>query len=618
MVDLIKEFRVAISNILLYPPESRLIKESISTCYNDLSKAITKENALVISESEEKLLANGKVIEISGGIFLDSLIGCKIKSINFNLGVTEEEIYNLLKDLSAKRESKSSSHIEINEKLYVAVSERDFVVEVGQKGEELKERIIGTVREVSKLIDSIDAPEQKNEIMAEVSKILGLKADKESKVEVKEKPVDMRKKPIEAKVTSPIVSPMKEAKELLKVDSSFLLDEGMLQRIESLLQGLRSPEELKLAGNLCNKLADNLETSITDTRLKAVIAFKKLYSTIETLRDKQIVKNIDGKVISAGRKETNGEVYKGISDLLSWVANRYLKEGNYKDTHTITGLLAEHAKSDKFKERQEHAKATIDKLVGSEFTRLLVDDLDSPKEHLRERAFTILLDIGEACVPPLISKIKNTPGLRLRKAIAGLIAKMGEGAVTQLVKELGKESNSAAALRILDVFDGIGHEELVVDVIRKQLGNPNFQIRRKAIEILYQIGTDSGKKALLEAIEDESYIIRERVVEFLGNLKCRDAIPKLINIIEKKDEKETVQEKACISLGGIGEASVRSALLKTASPKTLFYTGKSRKIRIAAIESLVKLGDDRVKKFIDDKDPFVSKAVKELLGEKSQ
>ena len=100
-------------------------------------------------------------------------------------------------------------------------------------------------------------------------------------------------------------------------------------------------------------------------------------------------------------------------------------------------------------------------------------------------------------------------------------------------------------------------------------------------------------------------------------MKCADAVPMLIKIIENKNEKESVQEKACRALGDIGEVSAIPSLFKIASPKTLFYTEKSKEIRIAAIESLVKLGDDRAKKFIDDKDPFVRKTVKELLGEES-
>ncbi len=616
MVDLIKEMRVAISNILLYPPESRLIKESISACCNDLSKLLTEDKILVISESEGKLLANGKPTETSGGIFLDSLAGCKIKSINFKPNFTEEELYNLLKGLSAKLKPESSPHIEISEKVYVPVGEKDLIIEIEKEGVELKEKIIGAAKEISKLIDSIEIPKEKDEVIIEVAKILELKHKKEEKTK-KETKIETKEAISKIEMPPPELLTIEEAKKLLKVDSRFFLDEGMLQRVGTVLQSLRSPKELKLAGDLCDKLASNLEASVTDMRLKASMSFKRLYSTIETLRDKQIVHNIDEKIISAGRKETNGEVYKEIADILIISANRYLKDGNYEDTHAITGLLAEHAKSDKFKERQQQAKATINKLVGSEFTRLLVDDLLSPDKHRREKSFTILLDIGDPCIPHLISKIKDTPDFRLRKVIADLIVRIGDAAVSQLIQELRKETSSTAALRILDVFDGIGHEDLITDALKKQLSNPNFQLRRKAVEILYQTGTESAKKVLLEALDDESYIIRVRVIEFLGNMKYADAVPMLIKIIEKKGEKEDVQEKACRALGNIGEASAIPALFKTCSPKALFYTGKSREIRIAALESLVKLGDDRVKKFIDDKDPFVSKIAKELFGKES-
>ncbi len=616
MIDLIKELRVAISNILLYPPESRLIKESITACFNNLSKLFKEDKALMIGESEGNLLVNGKAIEISGGIFLDSLMKCNIKNINFKVGITEEEILSFLKDLSVKIKPKKSLHIEIIEKIYMPIGEKDFVVEIDKDGVELKEKILGATREISKLMNSIKATKEKNEVISEVAKILKLESLKSNKKEKAKQEIEVDTK--EA-VTKPTIPPelltIEEAKKLLKVDSRFFLDEGMLQRVGTVLQSLRSPKELKLAGDLCDKLADNLEESVADMRLKTAMAFKRLYSTIEVLKNKHIVHNVDTQILSAGRKETNGEVYKEISDLLTMAANRYLKEGNYEDTHNITGLLAEHAKSKKFEERQQHAKTTINKLVGSEFTRLLVDDINSSDKNKREESFAILLDIGESCVPLLISKIKETPDFRLRKTIADIIVKIGDTAVTLLVQELRKETSSISALRILDVFDGIGHEDLVIDALRKQLSNPDFQLRRKSLDILYQSGTESAKKIFLEAFNDESYIIRERVVEFSGNMKHTDAVPMLIKIIENKNEKESVQEKACRALGDIGEASAIPILLKVASPKTLFYTGKSREIRIAAIESLAKLGDNSAKKFIDDKDTFVSKTAKELFGE---
>ncbi|MCK4307731.1 hypothetical protein KAW50_05850, partial [candidate division WOR-3 bacterium] len=276
MVDLIKEMRVAISNILLYPPESRLIKESISACCNDLSKLLTEDKILVISESEGKLLANGKPTETSGGIFLDSLAGCKIKSINFKPNFTEEELYNLLKGLSAKLKPESSPHIEISEKVYVPVGEKDLIIEIEKEGVELKEKIIGAAKEISKLIDSIEIPKEKDEVIIEVAKILELKHKKEEKTK-KETKIETKEAISKIEMPPPELLTIEEAKKLLKVDSRFFLDEGMLQRVGTVLQSLRSPKELKLAGDLCDKLANNIEASVTDIRLKAALSFKRLY-----------------------------------------------------------------------------------------------------------------------------------------------------------------------------------------------------------------------------------------------------------------------------------------------------------------------------------------------------
>ncbi|MDI6839298.1 MAG: HEAT repeat domain-containing protein [bacterium] len=623
MEDLIKEFRIAISNILLYPPESRLIKDSLTTCHKILSDALKKEKTFIISESEGKILANGKPIEAQGGIFLDSLYACNIKSITFKPGFTQGELYTFLRNLSEKQkaEPKGLPHIEINEKVYVSIGEKDIVIEKGKEGIAPQEKILQTLGELSSLMNSIDNKEIKKRIKLEVVKRFSLDDSEILSELLKSKPEisadlfgEVKEEAPTAVAPSVQISPVEEVKTFLKKDTSFLLKDEVLQKIPTLLQSLRSPNELELASELCDKLAANLEASITDVRLKTVISFKKLYSIIESLTDKKIVERVDEKFIETGRKETNSQIYQELASLLEHAANRYLKEGDYAKTHAITGMFSEHVKSMEFEERKKHARATIDRLVSSELTRLLVDDLSSTDESKQSKASSILLDLGESCASPLIQKIKETSDLRLRKSVADLLVKIGNEAVNQLIKELEADTSLTPSLRILDVLDGIGHEAQVVEGLHKELANPNFQVRRKTLDILCQIGTEPAKEVLLEAVDDESYIIKERAIEFLGDMKYEPAVPKLIKLIESKEEKETVQVEACKSLGKIGNPSSIPILFKMTSPKTIFSTGKSREIRIAAIEALSKLGDDRIKKFINDKDPFVRKITREAIG----
>ena len=149
--------------------------------------------------------------------------------------------------------------------------------------------------------------------------------------------------------------------------------------------------------------------------------------------------------------------------------------------------------------------------------------------------------------------------------------------------------------------------------------HPSFRVRKKIIELLNQIvlsadksSTDTAKELLLEALGDESSIIKERALELLGNLQYKPAVPKLIEILAK-EEKEPVLVEVSKALGKIGDPSSVPALLKAVSPKTIFRAGKSKGVRVAALEALIKFGDKRVKNFAKDKDSLIRKIAKEAF-----
>lgn len=601
---IIKELRVVLSNILLYPPESEIIKQSIETCSAEITKFFETEPSLTISETEGKLLLNDKTIDTPGGILLDCFVACKIKSITFKPGFTQTDLYNLLRNISAKHRPDSSEYISIDEKLYVAMGDKDLLISQGQETLGTKDKVMRHIDEIANLLAD---PEQREEMKRQMMENLGLNDSKEKSSSPEENIQKPEKEPDTLNV-----------QEILKKNNESMLDEKLLQKLPSLLENLRSPEELEVAGELCNKLAFNLEARIVDTRLKAAIAFRKLYSVIESLHEPKIIKDVDRKFIEAGKKETNGRVYKEIASTLSMGANRYLKQGDYASTHMITEMLSTHAKSTEFTERKGSAKSTIESLAGGDFTRLLVHDLCSNEEERREKATSILLDMGESCIQPLIKELKEASDMRLRKAIADILSRTEESGIIQLLNEIKSEASPTAASNMLDVLDSLGYKEQVIEGIRirKILNHPNFYVRKKAVEILYKIGIPQAKQLLLEAVEDDATAVKERVLAYLGELKYTNAVNKLTTMLEKdKKAEELIQISICKTLGKLGDKKALPTLFKIASPGSIFRPSRPKEIRMAAIEALVVLEDRRVKQFLRDKDKSVRKFTNQLIGE---
>ncbi|MBI4723102.1 MAG: hypothetical protein HY769_08960 [Candidatus Stahlbacteria bacterium] len=78
--NLIRGFRIAMSNMLLYPSGSDLINASVSTDEAILSNILEKYQILILSEVEGSLLANTVRLdaEVIKGAFMESLDACNI------------------------------------------------------------------------------------------------------------------------------------------------------------------------------------------------------------------------------------------------------------------------------------------------------------------------------------------------------------------------------------------------------------------------------------------------------------------------------------------------------------------------------------------------------------
>lgn len=264
------------------------------------------------------------------------------------------------------------------------------------------------------------------------------------------------------------------------------------------------------------------------------------------------------------------------------------------------------------------------KLTESELTRLLLDEFASPtppkagRSHRtgeRERASPLLMELGDFGVSSLIKRIKETADIETRKAIAFLLERIGETAITRLVEELDIDRRTESALRIIELLDKIGHPELIVEQLRETLSNPDFQVRRAALYKLNQIGTPRAKQIMLDVvINDPSPVIRLSSIGFLGEMRYGDAVGPLIDLISPRrmpvgKTGEGIQEEACIALGKIGDTQAIPALRKAAAPPSSFRPVKPESVRVSAVQSLAKLGDRELSKFAKDRNPLIRKIV---------
>ncbi|MBI4723103.1 MAG: HEAT repeat domain-containing protein [Candidatus Stahlbacteria bacterium] len=469
-------------------------------------------------------------------------------------------------------------------------------------------------------------------LKAVLDRILLLTKDKIPSLELYNELVqqtNMLETPIEVQTEIKGETTIEKLDDLTKKDGLSLITDEAIEGIKKLFEQTGSDNELKLADKLLDKLTHNFGATISDIRLKTAQAFKKLYSGIETLKNPEIVKSVDNQLIATEDKESHGPTYSEIASILQEAANRYLKEGNRKKSSEIIQLFRKHTHSKEgFLDRYKLAEETMHKFAESELSRLLLDELCSTDES-KQKDTGLLVELGDFVVSALIQRIKETPNIEVRKSIVFLIEKIGETAITRLVEELDLEKRAESSLRIIELLDKIGHPDIVVEQLRETLSNPDFNVRKAVVRKLNEIGTDRAKQIIVDVItNDPSPGIRQLGIGFLGDAKYTPAVSPLIDLISVQSRQigisaslqhtalgkmgETIQEETCIALGKIGAKEAIPALRLAARSGTAFRRAKSDKVRVAAVQALVNLGDSEVSKFANDSNLLIQKIVREM------
>ncbi len=192
LVNLIRQFRIAMSNMRLYPTESEVVQASLKSVYDSLTTFLAKHKYLTLGFVEGKPIVNkidiskGLPESIKPGVFLERLNEHNIKTITFRLGLRYEDLVNfmeLLKEkydpehtLRDKLKERGINKIGVNEKIYTTIGDKDLVIE---RGEEILARSKGALEQileqVEKIVDmtlNVQDPSERERLKLEIGKRL--------------------------------------------------------------------------------------------------------------------------------------------------------------------------------------------------------------------------------------------------------------------------------------------------------------------------------------------------------------------------------------------------------------------------------------------------------------
>ena len=173
-----------------------------------------------------------------------------------------------------------------------------------------------------------------------------------------------------------------------------------------------------------------------------------------------------------------------------------------------------------------------------------------------------------------------------------LIIDMGQKAIPVIKDRINNKNAVWYYLRNLAFILGHIGNETNAHILQPLLLHENSKVRLEALKSIFQIGGKQRGPLLLSILPKADDQFRLNIIETLGNAKCAEAVPNLLDMLNKRSliasqSQIELQEKICIALGLIGSPDAMPALSEIAESKSfLRIRAYPEKIKHAAGRAL--------------------------------
>jgi HEAT repeat protein/DNA-binding transcriptional ArsR family regulator len=235
--------------------------------------------------------------------------------------------------------------------------------------------------------------------------------------------------------------------------------------------------------------------------------------------------------------------------------------------------------------RSRVAKA-LGRLGDEQALPVLIDAILSGNAEDLEGYVEAVAGVGAKAVPTLIDALRGKDTTTGASLVSALV-KIGAPAVQPLIGAIAGSLPEVrnAAVRALAQIGTPAIEPLTHSLLRDE----RFEVRRKALEILRQIGESQVVSALVQALaEDTDPGVLANAARYLGDLGDARAVPALVDVLNS-DKPLPLRTLAISSLGAIRDPRAIPALTAALDESAL---------RDAAASALAQLGKDSVEPLI--------------------
>jgi HEAT repeats/PBS lyase HEAT-like repeat len=216
--------------------------------------------------------------------------------------------------------------------------------------------------------------------------------------------------------------------------------------------------------------------------------------------------------------------------------------------------------------------------------RAVAGQLLSASER-RDDVLTILVRTGQDGAEAMIDQVTQAQTSEDRGLLFDVLSTL-EAAVPALVTMLGDARWFVArnAADLLGEMKAVGAERALVTLLR----HDDERVRRAATNALMQLGSESARQAVREAVRDHAPQVRMQAAFAIAAHRDPTTATTLIAAIDAEQDSD-VQLAMLLALGRIGTVEAVDRLIRAAEPERGFFKKKPTAFRVAAVQALAEV-----------------------------
>lgn len=371
---------------------------------------------------------------------------------------------------------------------------------------------------------------------------------------------------------------------LFKGEKSVFQDTEFLLALPDVIDRFLAKGNQKAVEGLIDRLADALLTQKPDVRAKvAPILSRTMGRLITDPAHEALMLTLSYKLAGWVRAETQmSQTYRKVCIQLRDVARRMIDSHKFEGCRHILKIFnfIHAGRVRKKEEMVACAGRALEEIADPQLTSALLEELNAGDEGVRKQATDRLVLLGAGVMDTLLDRLGESPSRKERSRIIRVIYLMGKTALPKLEAAVGRDAPWYYVRNLILLFGKVGTESHL-DAISSFLEHRDLRVRREALNSIYNIGGQEGRRRVLEALPQADDALKLNIIGLLGAWQEREAVYPLMKLLESdtlatSKLKNELAERICNAFAAIGAREAVPLLREIAEDrkKGVFASGR--------------------------------------------